>query len=68
MAAVKLVFNIGRIPVRQSRGPVLQGEGRQILPPGRKGCVAAALVMSARSPKQLKSLHFIIRHGWPGPC
>jgi hypothetical protein len=36
-AAEKLLFNIGRIPVRQSRGSVLQACKRQILPPGRKG-------------------------------
>jgi hypothetical protein len=36
-AAEKLFFNIGRIPVRQSRQPVLRRPQRQILPPGRKG-------------------------------
>src|SRR5665213_1390634 len=36
-APEKLLFNIGRIPVRQSRQPVLRPHKRQILPPGRKG-------------------------------
>jgi hypothetical protein len=35
--AEKLLFNIGRIPARQSRQPVLRAVKRQILPPGRKG-------------------------------
>jgi hypothetical protein len=31
-----LFFNIGRIPARQSRSPVLPDANGQILPPGRK--------------------------------
>jgi hypothetical protein len=33
----KPLFNIGRIPGRQSAEPVLARRRRQILPPGRKG-------------------------------
>jgi hypothetical protein len=40
--AEKLLFNIGRIPVRQSRSAHSQRGKRQILPPGRKGGAAAA--------------------------
>jgi hypothetical protein len=54
LAAEKLLFNIGRIPVRQSRRPVLQGEKRQFLPPGRKGCAAATLPAADPSNKPLK--------------
>jgi hypothetical protein len=54
MAAEKLFFDIGRIPVRQSRRPVLQGEKRQILPPGRKGCAAATLLATDPPNKPLK--------------
>src|ERR1700724_3507802 len=53
-AAEKLLFNIGRIPVRQSRRLVLQADERQILPPGRNGCVAAALTSPGPSSKILK--------------
>jgi hypothetical protein len=35
--AEKLLFNIGRIPARQSRFSGFAGTRRQILPPGRKG-------------------------------
>jgi hypothetical protein len=58
LAAEKLLSNIGRIPVRQSRRLVLQGEKRQILPPGRKGCAAATLLATGTSNKPLKKLHF----------
>jgi hypothetical protein len=54
LAAEKLLFNIGRIPVRQSRRLVLQADERQILPPGRNGCVAAALTSPGPSNKILK--------------
>jgi hypothetical protein len=35
--AEKLLFNIGRIPVRQSHQSSFAADKRQILPPGRKG-------------------------------
>jgi hypothetical protein len=35
--AEKLLFNIGRIPLRQSHEGSFAGGKRQILPPGRKG-------------------------------
>jgi hypothetical protein len=47
-------FNIGRIPVTQSRRLVLQADKRQILPPGRNGCAAAALISPEPSNKILK--------------
>src|SRR4029077_210879 len=53
-AAEKLPFNIGRIPVRQSRRQVLRDDRRQILPPGRNGCVPAAPTSPEPSYKILK--------------
>jgi hypothetical protein len=55
-AAEKLLFNIGRIPVRQSREPVLQACKRQILPPGRKGMPSGGCRFAGRALKPLKSL------------
>src|SRR5713226_8681821 len=56
--AEKLLFNIGRILVRQSRSAHSQRGKRQILPPGRKGGAAAALEFSRYADKVLKYLNF----------